>query len=270
MTADRYAVIGNPIAHSQSPRIHSLFAGATGEAVEYGRIEAPVGGFEASAEEFFAAGGRGLNVTVPFKRDAFRWVAAHDEAAAVSGAVNTIVPQGHDLRGCNTDGAGLVADLAGNLGWDLAGARVLLLGAGGAARGVVPALAAAAPETLAIANRTVARGREVAALFEGVEAMGLADVGAGWDLVINATSASMAGEPVAIDSSGVGGARCYDMFYRVDGATAFCAWAQENGAAATADGLGMLVEQAAEAFRLWRGVRPATAPVLRALRDVAR
>lgn len=269
MTVDRYAVIGNPVAHSQSPRIHSLFARASGQAMEYGRIEAPADGFAACAERFFAGGGRGLNVTVPFKRDAFRWVAAHDEAAAASGAVNTIVPQADGLGGCNTDGAGLVADLAGNLGWNLAGARVLLLGAGGAARGVVPALLAAAPAALAIANRTLARGREVASLFDGVEAMGLADVGAGWDVVINATSASMTGEPVAIAGSGVAGAACYDMFYSTGGATAFCAWARDHGAAATADGLGMLVEQAAEAFRLWRGVRPATAPVLRALRESA-
>ena len=265
---ERYAVIGNPVEHSLSPRIHAMFAAATDQAISYGTLTAPVDGFAAAADEFFDGGGRGLNVTVPFKQDAWRWVTSHDAAAAASGAVNTIVPDGDAFRGCNTDGVGLVRDLADNLGWTLAGARVLLLGAGGAARGVLPALLDAGPAQVTLANRTESRALEVAAAFPGLLARRLADVRDGWDLVLNATSASMGGAALALPDGCVAGAACYDLFYSLDAPTPFCAWAEQRGARECADGLGMLIEQAAAAFQLWRGVRVATLGVREALRKV--
>ena len=262
---DQYAVIGNPVEHSLSPRIHAMFAAETAQAMRYGTLTAPVDGFAAAAREFFDGGGRGLNVTVPFKQDAWRWVRSHDLAAAASAAVNTIVPEEKRFRGCNTDGVGLVADLTDNLGWTLAGARVLLLGAGGAARGVLPALLEAGPAEITIANRTESRALEVAAAFDGLQTRPLADVGGGWDIVLNATSASMGGAALALPEICVEGAACYDLFYNLKAPTPFCAWAQQHGARTSTDGLGMLIEQAAEAFHLWRGVRPSTMPVLEAL-----
>ena len=272
---DQYAVIGNPVEHSLSPRIHAMFAAETAQAMRYGTLTAPVDGFAAAAREFFDGGGRGLNVTVPFKQDAWRWVRSHDLAAAASAAVNTIVPEAivpevivpeeRGFRGCNTDGVGLVADLTDNLGWTLAGARVLLLGAGGAARGVLPALLDAGPAEITLANRTESRAREVAAAFDGLRACPLADVGGGWDVVLNATSASMGGPALALPDTCVEGAACYDLFYNLKAPTPFCTWAQQHGARTSTDGLGMLIEQAAEAFHLWRGVRPSTMPVLEAL-----
>ena len=262
---DQYAVIGNPVVHSLSPRIHAMFAAETGQAVSYGTLTAPVDGFAAAAAEFFDGGGRGLNVTVPFKQDAWRWVTQHDAAAAASGAVNTIVPQEDAFRGCNTDGVGLVTDLTDNLGWTLAGAKVLLLGAGGAARGVLPALLDAGPSQVTLANRTESRALEVASAFDGLHTSPLADVGAGWDIVLNATSASMGGPALALPYTCVANAACYDLFYNLEAATPFCAWADQHGARTSTDGLGMLIEQAAEAFHLWRGVRPSTRPVLKTL-----
>ncbi len=266
-TKDRYAVIGNPVEHSLSPRIHAMFAAETAQPISYGTLTAPVDGFAATAAGFFDGGGRGLNVTVPFKQDAWRWVTSHDPAAAASGAVNTIVPQDNAFRGCNTDGVGLVTDLTENLGWTLTGARVLLLGAGGAARGVVPALLEAGPTQITIANRTESRALEVAAAFDGLHASPLADVGDGWDIVLNATSASMGGPALALRNTCARGAACYDLFYNLAAPTPFCAWAERHGARACADGLGMLIEQAAKAFHHWRGVLPATRTVREALRQ---
>lgn len=265
---DRYAVIGNPVSHSLSPRIHARFAAATRQDLSYGKLQAPTGGFAAAAERFFADGGRGLNVTLPFKTEAWRWVASHDQAASVAGAVNTVVLQGGATQGCNTDGSGLVADLAGNLGWPLSGARVLLLGAGGAAQGVVLPLAKAGA-ALTIANRTRQKAEGLAErldAFATIHACGLDEIGGGWDLIVNATSASVGGDVVPLAPQAAAGARCYDMFYALEGETAFCRWARTHGALAAADGLGMLVEQAADAFALWRGVRPATVGVVDALR----
>ena len=265
---DRYAVIGNPVSHSLSPRIHARFAAATRQDLSYGKLQAPPGGFAAAAERFFAAGGRGLNVTLPFKTEAWRWVASHDEAASVAGAVNTVVLQGGATQGCNTDGSGLIADLADNLGWPLGGARVLLLGAGGAAQGVVLPLAQAGA-ALTIANRTRQRAEGLAerfGAFAAIDACGLDQIGSGWDLIVNATSASVGGNVVPLAPQAITGARCYDMFYALEGETAFCRWARAHGALAAADGLGMLVEQAADAFALWRGVRPSTVGVVDALR----
>ena len=277
---DRYAVIGNPIAHSLSPRIHAAFARAAGEDVSYGTIEAPVDGFADAAAGFFACGhglasGLGLNVTLPFKVDAWRWVDSHDAAATAAGAVNTIVRRQGSMHGCNTDGIGLVTDLTGRLDWPIDGARTLILGAGGAAQGIVAPLKDAGAVALTVANRTVAKARSLARRFD-IRACALDDVGGGWDLVINGTSAGLAGTSAGLAGTGdlvapatVVGSRCYDLFYARDGATPFCAWAARHDARAVADGLGMLVEQAAQAFYLWRGVRPETAPVLALLRGGA-
>ncbi len=267
---DRYAVIGNPVAHSLSPRIHALFATATAQDLRYGKLEAPEDGFAAAADEFFASGGRGLNVTVPFKLDAWRWVEAHDDAAAATGAVNTIVVDDRGgTRGCNTDGIGLVNDLTHRLRWPLEGARTLVLGAGGAVRGVVPLLQAAGVAGLTIANRTRAKAQRLASTF-GAEAAGLDDVATGWDIVINGTSASVRGIGAVVAPAVVAGSRCYDLFYALHAPTPFCRWAAEHGACVTSDGLGMLVAQAAEAFSLWRGVRPDTAHVVETLRRTGR
>ena len=260
---DRYAVIGNPIAHSLSPRIHAMFARATEQRISYGKLQAPAKGFAAAAERFFAAGGKGLNVTLPFKVDAWRWAGQHDSAAAVSGAVNTIVWREQGTLGCNTDGAGLVNDLR-RLGWPLDGARLLILGAGGAVRGVLKPLQDAGA-VLTVANRTRSKAEQLAAQFQ-IGACGLGEVAGSWDVIVNATSAGLAEEGALIAPGSVAVAHCYDLFYSIDGQTAFCRWAAQHGAGAVSDGLGMLVEQAALAFHLWRGVRPPVAGVADALR----
>lgn len=265
---DQYAVIGNPVDHSLSPRIHTVFAARTREDIEYGRLEAPADGFADAARRFFAEGGKGLNVTLPFKLDAWRWVDRHDDAATASGAVNTIVADGNEKRGCNTDGTGLVRDLNDNLGWDLGGARTLVLGAGGAAQGVVEPLKRAGAVGLTIANRTRSKAQALAARF-GVASAGLDEVGGGWDVVLNGTAAGLAGIGGVVAPRVVSGSCCYDMFYALDGATPFCRWAADQGASKVSDGLGMLIEQAAEAFCLWRGVRPDTAGIAKALRSGA-
>ncbi len=261
---DRYAVIGNPVTHSLSPRIHALFAAAEQQAMIYDRLSAPVNGFPSAAAAFFDGGGKGLNVTVPFKLDAWRWVDSRDAAATESGAVNTIVVDGPARRGCNTDGSGLVDDLTGNLAWSLHGARTLILGAGGAVRGVVAPLKAAGA-VLTVANRDRAKAECIATRF-GIPSRGLDQVGDGWEVIVNGTSAGLAGVGQLIAPAAVRAARCYDMFYTLDGLTPFCRWAARHGARVVSDGLGMLVEQAAAAFSLWRGVRPSTAGVAESLR----
>ena len=271
---DRYAVVGNPIAHSLSPRIHAAFAALTGEDIRYDKLLAERDGFAEFAREFFASGGCGLNVTVPFKLDACDFADHLTERARAAGAVNTLKKQGDgSLLGDNTDGAGLVADIRDNLGWDIAGKRVLLLGAGGAARGALLPLLAEQPALLYIANRTAAKALKLATEFAGLGEPG-ANLGGGgydtlagrFDLVINATAASLGGEvPPLPEGIFAPGARAYDMVYGAE-PTPFMRWAQQCGAA-VADGLGMLVGQAAEAFYLWRGVRPEVAPVLQQLRE---
>lgn len=262
---DRYAVFGHPIAHSKSPAIHAAFARQTGQDLRYEAILAPLDGFAASVDAFVAGGGRGANVTVPFKEEAFRLAARLSARAERAGAVNTLSFVDGAILGDNTDGAGLVADLVRNLGRDLASARILLLGAGGAARGVVGPLLDRKPATLVIANRTAGRAEELACLFDhNVVGCGFEAVEGRFDLVVNATAASLAGElPPLPPDAFAPGALAYDMMYGRD--TPFLAFARERGAA-TADGLGMLVEQAAEAFFVWRGVRPDTAPVIAGLR----
>lgn len=265
---DRYAVIGNPVEHSLSPRIHTAFGVRTREDIEYGKLEAPADGFSSAARRFFAGGGMGLSVTLPFKLDAWRWVDSHDDAATASGAVNTIVVEGNKKRGCNTDGIGLLRDLLDNLGWDLEGARTLVLGAGGAAQGVIEPLKRAGAVDLTIANRTQSRAETLARRFD-VASAELDDVAGGWDVVLNGTAAGLAGLGGLVAPAVVAGSRCYDMFYALDDLTPFCRWAADQGAREVSDGLGMLIEQAAEAFLLWRGIRPDTGGLAKVLRSGA-
>jgi shikimate dehydrogenase len=262
---DRYAVIGNPVSHSKSPWIHAAFARATQQQIEYTRIEAPLAGFAATVGAFRAEGGRGANVTLPFKSEAFALCGERlSSRARAAQAVNTLVFEGDEVRGDNTDGVGLVNDLR-NLKRPVAGRDVLLMGAGGAAQGVLSLLLAEKPNSLVIANRTAGKARALAERFgaEGVGYDGLQ--GRQFDLVINATSAGLGGEASAVSGDVFRpAALAYDMVYGRD--TPFLAMARAAGVA-TSDGSGMLVEQAAESFFLWRGVRPDTAPVLAALRN---
>jgi len=263
---DRYAVFGHPIAHSKSPQIHAAFARQTGEDVVYEAILAPFDGFADSVAQFIATGGRGANVTVPFKEEAFKLTTRLSPRAQRAGAVNTLVFDVEGIAGDNTDGAGLVADLTRNLNRSLAGKRILLLGAGGAARGVIEPLLEQQPATLVIANRTVSRAQELAELFgHGITACSFDAADAPFDIVINATAASLAGElPPLSPRIFTDNTLAYDMMYGRD--TPFLSFARMHGAAAS-DGLGMLVEQAAEAFYVWRGIRPETAAVIAALRQ---
>ncbi len=262
---DRYAVFGHPIAHSKSPLIHAAFARQTGQDMTYEAILAPQNGFANSVAAFAASGGHGANVTVPFKEEAHALADRLTARAQRAGAVNTLTFEPGGSLGDNTDGAGLVTDLQDNLGVRIADARVLLLGAGGAARGVLGPLLDCAPAALLIANRTPARAETLAGLFgDGVRGCSFDCIEGRFDLVVNATAASLAGElPPLPHALFAPGALAYDMMYGRD--TPFLAFARARGAA-TADGLGMLVEQAAEAFFVWRGVRPETAPVIAALR----
>jgi shikimate dehydrogenase len=263
---DRYVVIGNPVAHSKSPRIHASFAAATGQDMHYEALPAPLDGFAATVRDFIGAGGRGANVTVPFKEEAFRLATRLSERAQRAGAVNTLAFSGREIFGDNTDGAGLVRDLVANLGVVIANRRILLLGAGGAARGVILPLLGERPAALTIANRTADKALALAAEFPGCTGCGLeALAGREFDLVINATSAGLSGGvPPRLTFAWAPGAFAYDMMYGRP--SAFLDQAKAAGAR-TADGLGMLVEQAAEAFLVWRGVRPDTAPVLAELRS---
>ena len=272
---DRYAVFGNPIAHSKSPRIHALFAAQTDQDLSYEALLAPKDGFVAAVLAFVAAGGRGANVTVPFKEEAFRLAADLTPRARAAGAVNTLSFAGERIAGDNTDGAGLVRDLQHNLGCDPAGRRILLLGAGGAARGVILPLLLENPAALLIANRTEEKAARLALEFARLpgcavavkpDSIALGDLaGRQFDLVINATSAGLDDAALPLPDS-LFAPQCvaYDMLYGRE--TPFLRQARAAGAK-VADGLGMLVEQAAEAFTIWRGIRPETAPVLAALRQ---
>jgi shikimate dehydrogenase len=279
MRTERYAVIGHGISYSRSPEIHARFAAQARHVMTYGLIDAPADAFLATSRRFFASGGRGLNVTVPFKQEAFALADALTPRAHDAGAVNTLAAQADGtLLGDNTDGAGLVRDLGHNLQCRLAGARLLLLGAGGAAHGVVLPLLGAGVAQLVIANRTPERAEQLAEHFAAsgpVHALGtpgaaLPPRASGFDVIVNATAASSAGELPEVPAHAVGeGTLAYDMAYaQVE--TTFLQWARKAGASRMANGLGMLVEQAAESFLLWRGVRPDTAPVLAALRAAPR
>lgn len=270
---DRYAVIGNPIAHSKSPLIHRLFAGQTAQTLSYEAMLAPLDGFAASLTGFWRDGGRGANITVPFKLEAYALADQLTPRAAAAGAVNTLMLQPQGVLGDNTDGAGLVRDLEQNLGCQLAGARILLLGAGGAARGAILPLLERQPARLMIANRSTDKAIALADRFNpmagstSLGAGGFADVsGEQFDLVINATAASLAAQAPPLPAGCYAAdATAYDMMYGSE-PTIFLQAALNQGASRVADGLGMLVEQAAESFALWRGVLPDTAAVLTELR----
>lgn len=266
---DKYCVIGNPIAHSKSPEIHPVFARQTGQDLVYERCLAPLDGFDATVRRLVAEGYRGANVTLPFKIEAVQACTRLEERARAAGAVNTLVFADGEIVGDNTDGAGLVADITRNAGVAIRGRRLLLLGAGGAARGALLPFIQQGPSEIVIANRTVATAEALARDFGRhgipIHAAGFADVAGSFDIVVNATSGSLAGEvpPVAATVFGPG-ALALDMMYG-NQATVFMRFAAAHGAA-TRDGLGMLVEQAAEAFAIWRGVRPDTAEVFRMMR----
>jgi shikimate dehydrogenase len=266
--ADRYAVIGNPVAHSKSPEIHARFARQTGQELEYGRLLAPLDGFADTVRAFMAEGGKGANVTVPFKLEAHALSSAPSERARAAGAVNTLKFDGAAIIGDNTDGVGLVADIARNAGMPIRSARILLLGAGGAARGVMLPLLNEGPAELVIANRTASKAAELAARFSAYGNVAASDfdtVRGRFDIIVNATSASLAADVPPLPASVYsGGALAYDMMYGKE-PTVFMRHAAERGAIGR-DGLGMLVEQAAESFFIWRGVRPDTAPVFAELR----
>ncbi len=268
---EQYAVMGNPIAHSKSPRIHALFARQTGQRMAYTAIQVDHGGFKQAVGNFQASGGKGLNVTVPFKREAWELVSELSTRAQRAGAVNTIAMRADGaLVGDNTDGVGLIRDIRENYRATLTGKQVLMLGAGGAVRGVLGPLLEERPALLVIANRTVDRATELALEFAtlgpvsgcGFDALR----GKQFDVLINGTSASLQGDlPPLPDDVLTPGAFCYDLMYGAQ-PTVFMRWAQQHGAGQVVDGLGMLVEQAAEAFFIWRGVRPHTAPVIDLLR----
>ncbi len=272
MSTGRFAVVGNPVAHSLSPDIHQAFALQTGVALSYEKLLAPVEEFAAAVDAFRADGGCGVNVTVPFKGDAFRYADTSEAAAARAGAVNTLKFSADRVLGFNTDGVGLLRDITRRHGVELQGHRVLMLGAGGAARGVLAPLLAAGPGTLVIANRTPAKAAELADLFRqeaasaGVELAGQGlPVAEPFDVIVNATALGLADDGIVpLTPAAVAGAFCYDMSY---GSNArFCHWSRAAGAATSVDGLGMLVEQAAESFRIWHDVAPATQPVVDTLR----
>lgn len=270
---DRYAVIGYPIAHSWSPFIHGMFARQTQQNLTYTRIELTPEALQAGVEAFFASGGKGLNVTLPHKQAACLLTRHLTPRAEIAGAVNTIAAQPAGLLGDNTDGAGLVTDLTQNLHLELANARILLLGAGGAARGVVGPLLSAAPEYIEIANRDASKACALASEFSAlgdVRGCGFDAISpdATFDLVLNATAASLQETIPPVPPTVIGPATlCYDMAYG-RGDTAFTRWSRVAGAGRAETGWGMLVEQAAESFHLWRGVRPQTAPVLAAVRSL--
>ena len=269
--SDRYCVFGNPVAHSRSPAIHALFATQCHQNLIYEAILVPLDGFAATVGDVVAAGGKGANVTLPFKEEAFRLCTRRSARAERAGAVNTLAFTGTAILGDNTDGAGLVHDIEVNLTFPLVGRRVLLLGAGGAARGVIAPLLERQPAGLFIANRDGDKAEALAGRFSDLAAVDAGNfaktAGQTFDAVINATSASLSGATLPLPAGIFApGSLAYDMMYG-QGETPFLALAREQGAACLADGLGMLVEQAAEAFLVWRGVRPDSAAGLAALRE---
>lgn len=269
---DRYAVVGHPVEHSRSPHIHHLFALQTGQDMDYGRLLAPLDGFAATVREFAAAGGRGCNVTMPFKHEAWTLARRHTPRARRAGAANTLRFDAEGWWADNTDGVGLVRDIVENLDMPIAGKRVLLLGAGGAVRGVLLPLLEEKPASLTVANRTVEKAQALASQFApygAVRAVGYPDLmGEQFDIIINGTSTSLHDElPPIPHGVFAPDALAYDMVYSA-GLTPFLKRAQQEKAGMLADGLGMLVEQAAESFFIWRGVKPETRRVMAILREV--
>ncbi|CAK0743379.1 Shikimate dehydrogenase (NADP(+)) [Gammaproteobacteria bacterium] len=267
---DQYAVMGNPVAHSKSPLIHTLFAEETGQSFTYTAIQVELGHFPETVNSFFASGGKGLNVTVPFKTETYALATIRSARATRAGAVNTLDLRKEGLFGDNTDGIGLLRDLTQNIGISLKGIRILVLGAGGAARGILQPILEQKPSIVFIANRTPERAYQLTSTFSDlgkIEGSALNTLaGKHFDLILNATRASLEGDglllPDGLLERGGGG---YDLMYGKD--TPFLSWARKQGAGWVSDGLGMLVEQAAEAFFIWRGVHPSTAPVLEKIRE---
>ena len=268
---DSYAVIGNPISHSKSPLIHKTFAQQTEQSMQYDALLAPLDGFQATVESFRQHGGKGMNVTVPFKLEAYRLATRLTERATIAQAVNTLKFEEDEILGDNTDGAGLVRDIECNLGIPIAEKRILLLGAGGAARGVILPLLQQKPSLLAIANRTPGKAETLQDQFNsyGNIVMHISmPHDANFDIIINATSASLHDALPEIPAGVFAQTTlAYDMMYRQE-PTRFLKFAQHNGTRQIADGIGMLVEQAAESFFLWRGVRPQTKPVIALLKSL--
>lgn len=277
MSADRYAVVGHPVEHSKSPWIHARFAALTGQAVQYDKVLAPLDAFAATIERFRAAGGRGCNVTLPFKFQAMAFATTVSDRARLAGACNTLRFDGTSVYGDNTDGVGFVRDVEIGAGRTLAGQRVLLVGAGGAAAGVLGPVLQGRPAEVVIANRTLPKAQSLVDSHSPLGAQGgvplqaraLADLQSlgVFDVIVNATASSLAGDAVPVPATALRpGSLAVDLMYGA-AAQGFLAWAQRHGAVPR-DGLGMLVEQAAESFAVWRGVRPPTEPVLRELRGL--
>ena len=263
---DKYAVLGNPIAHSKSPEIHQQFARQTEQDMDYSKILVPLDGFEQAVVDFKASGVKGLNITVPFKLEAYQLADSLSKRARQAGAVNTLILEDDGrIVGDNTDGIGMVNDIMQNQQWPLKGKTILVLGAGGAVRGVLGPLLDQEPAAIVIANRTLLKAQQLAQAFSrlgNIQAVAYEDIPKqAFDVVINGTSASLSGDlpPIPVEAVSVNTA-CYDMMYAKE-PTAFIAWAQQQGCTQTADGIGMLIEQAAEAFRLWRGIKPETQPL---------
>lgn len=267
---DRYAVIGHPVAHSRSPLVHRCFAEQTQQVLTYARIDAPPEELRETVLRFFREGGSGLNVTLPHKEAAAALADELSERARIAGAVNTLWMRDGRLVGDNTDGVGLVRDLTSNLGLDLRDSRILVLGAGGAARGILEPLLAERPTAVVVANRTHAKARALAAQFKPfgkVKGCGFRVLpGKRFDVVINATSVSVQGKCLTLPDTLAQDAVCYDLFY-ADHDSPFVCWARDHGARIATMGFGMLVEQAAESFHIWRGIRPRTRPVIALLRN---
>ena len=274
INVSHYAVFGNPIEHSRSPDIHQQFALQLAQAMTYQRQLVELGAFESSAAHFFANGGAGLNITVPFKLDAYQFAEQLSERAKSAGAVNTLIAKEGVVIGDNTDGCGLLADMQNNLQWPIEGANILVLGAGGAVRGILEPLLLAKPASIIIANRTLEKAQHVSESFAqlanevgcDLSAMQYSDIDKPFTIIINGTSASLEGGTLPLANECFIGAYCYDMMYAKT-PTAFLQLAAKQGARGIADGLGMLVEQAAESFRLWRDVKPDTRPVIQSIRS---
>ena len=270
VSVDRYGVMGYPIAHSYSPVIHHLFATQTGEQMQYEKLLVAPDDLDTAIRRFRREGGKGINITVPHKAEAARVADRVSDRAGIAGAVNTLTFRGNEIHGDNTDGVGLVRDLKKNLGIELEGANILLLGAGGATRGIVAPLLDEKPRAICISNRTLERAQALALYFERlghVSACHFAAVPVNdpYDLIVNATSAGLSGELPPYPEAAISEQTlCYDLSYAMD-TTPFAAWARNQGAGRSVMGWGMLVEQAAESFRIWRDVRPDTAAVLRQL-----
>ena len=264
------AVFGNPIAHSKSPEIHQLFAAQHGLDISCERILVPTNDFEQCANAFLDSGGVGFNITAPCKQDAFDFSVQHSKAATLARAVNTISVRDGVIHGDNTDGAGLTNDIQNNLGWSIKDKSILILGAGGAVSGVVGDVLLSGPSMLHILNRTLRKAQEIEQIHGDKRLRAITTPDHAYDVIINATSAGLKGEPLELPASIVSEAsRCYDMTYGISkskATTPFLSWSEDQGADDIADGLGMLVEQAAQGFKIWFGVDVETASVIEALR----